>query len=456
MGQVLGFNLKRKAVILLVPLIAVIMVAVMAVTAAEYELELLVLGRKMRYEQQMSDLAYGAGGAFLNIEGLGLTEFSYFCFYESGSEGLYNAVNGDNGHAFGAYQFDNRYELQPFLKYCVEADPVTYAPFQPYLSVSRDSLQGSSGLASAWRQVYASDPHGFSSIQDQYVIDTKLNPVMDFLAGHGIHLEDRPMVIKGLVISIHNRKGWETTAGYSIVLKSGVSDSTSDEEFIRRLCQTFGEQCPGEINMRYNVDYSAPACDTICERNMATNILHGEYRVSANLDGTEIINNVPYLSQLDYGHVPYNGSGKTVKSSGCGITSFSMVASWTLGRLITPEETAPWAMANNANTVKDWDSFRKLSNHYGCHLVGQYDGPLYGGSVNRIIEALQNGYILIASHTSGYFNPSNRGHYVVFTGITSDGCIIANDPASRARSGIPVDLSTATKNCKQIWVFSKY
>ena len=37
-----------------------------------------------------------------NVLPNGLTEFSYFCIYESGGENLYNAVLGDGGRAFGA------------------------------------------------------------------------------------------------------------------------------------------------------------------------------------------------------------------------------------------------------------------------------------------------------------------------------------------------------------------
>ena len=444
---------KRLAAAALAAALAMSALAAGAYAVLMEEMQMVILGRKMKAEQEMSDLAFG--GSSLSIDGLGLTEFSFFCYYESGSEGLYNAVNGDSGHAYGAYQFDNRHELQDFLKYCYDQDPFAYAAFSPYLTCSQDSLQGSAGLAAAWRQAYAANPSGFSQLQDEYVMETKLAPVIAYHAKRGLDLSSRPMVIQGLCVSIHNRKGWETEPGYSIIEKSGVTDSTPDEEFISRLCEAFGAKCPGEINQRYNVDYSGPACGTICEKNMALNILHGEYKVTSGTEGMECYNDVPYYRQTEWAHVPYNKPGRNVATSGCGICSFSMVASWTLGRAVTPEETAPWAMANDANTVTNWGAFAKLAKHWGCHLVGQYDGPKFGGNASRISSALQQGYVIIASHTGGYFNPKNTGHYVVFTGITAEGKITANDPASRERSGVPVDFSTATMNCKQIWIFSK-
>lgn len=204
----------------------------------------------------------------------GLTEFSYFCFYESGGEGLYNAVLGDGGRAFGAYQYDYAYELQPFLAYCVAQNPNKYMAFERFLSVPKSSLLGSGSLASTWRQVYAADSEGFSRMQDQYAKEEKYMKVEEFLQGHGIDLSGRPDVVKGLVLSIHNRKGMETHAKYSYVLKSGVGNNTSDADFIRILCDTFGTR-GGNIYKRYCVDYSGPACGTICEKNMALAILNG-------------------------------------------------------------------------------------------------------------------------------------------------------------------------------------
>ena len=396
-----------------------------------------------------------------NVLPNGLTEFSYFCIYESGGENLYNAVLGDRGHAFGAYQFDNRYDLQPFLQWIYEKNPIKYGAFSPYLLVSRDSLQGSQGLANAWHSIYVADPSGFSAIQDEYVIETKWKPILEFHKVRGLDLSNRPDVVKGLCVSIHNRKGYETS-GYSYITKSGVSNSTSDEDFIIRLSECFGNDPSRgkDIHDRWLVDYSSAACGLVCEKNMALSILRGG--ISKNSDvgnpGGAMLTNVPYYNQGDYGDVGFNG--RSVATSGCGITSFSMVASYYCGRTITPAETAPWAMAHGANTVTNWGAYSILAPRYGITLERQGTGPLWGGSAEPIIQALRQGKLVIGSQTGGYFNPSNGGHYIVYTGITSSGKITINDPGNRAKTQESVanngfEQSRAFSNCKQYWIFSK-
>lgn len=170
--------------------------------------------------------------------------------------------------------------------------------------------------------------------------------------------------------------------------------------------------------------------------------------------GKETINNVPYYCQGDFTDVAFNEG--SVATDGCGITSFSMVASYLTDTTISPRDAAPYAMANGANTVTNWGAFAKLSSHYGIKLLGQYVGPLRGGDSSKIVEALQNGYIVIGSMTNGYFNPSGRGHYIVYTGITKDGKICINDPSSREKSFAGAyDQSDAFSNCKQFWVFTR-
>lgn len=385
----------------------------------------------------------------------GLSEFSYFCIYEGGGE-LYNSVMGDGGRGCGAYGFDYQYDLQPFLDYCYGMNPVKYVVFYPFTSsqCTKENLKGNQSLANAWHSAYAADPQGFSAIQDQYVLETKWAAIEAYHKQRGLDLSSRPDAIKGLCTSIHNRKGYETSQ-YSYITKSGVTNDTSDENFVVMLCNSFGSR-GGYIYERYCVDYSNGACALLCEKNMVLAILRGEFSQPGS--GGETLNNVPYFNQGDYAHVSFNG--KTVKSSGCGITSFSMVVSYYLGRTITPEETAPWAMAHGANTVQNWGSFKILADHYGITMEQQCTGPSWGGSADPIVQALSAGKLVIASHTGGYFNPSNGGHYIVYTGITEDGKITVNDPGNRAKTQESVskggfDQTTAFSHCKQYWIFSK-
>ncbi len=384
----------------------------------------------------------------------GLTPFSYFCIYEGGAD-LYNSVLGDGGRGCGAYGFDYAYDLQPFLDDCYQYNPVKYSALYPYTSAqtAKENLYGNQNLAAAWRVVYAADPIDFSRRQDAYVYDTKYLAIEAYHKARGLDLSGRPDVIKGLCTSIHNRKGMETSQ-YSYITKSGVTNDTPDEEFIIRLCDAFGTR-GGYIYERYCVDYSSGACGLLCEKNMALQILKGNY--GSGSAGAEVFNSVPYYNQGDYAHVPFHTG--SVKSDGCGITSFSMVASYYLGRNLTPEETAPWAMAHGADTVASWGSFAILASHYGITLEAQGTGPLWNGSSDPMVQALRQGKLVIASHTGGYLNPSGSGHYVVYTGITREGRILVNDPGDRAKTQEAnsggLDPETALSHCKQYWVFSR-
>lgn len=383
-----------------------------------------------------------------------LNAFSFFCYYESGGD-----YDCDGGEAYGAYQLDYRYELQTFIDWCYASDKSFYSAFAPYTSSSCDksTLLNNSAFANVWHQLYKADSTKFSKAQDDFKYTYGYKPLEETAKSrYGIDLSSRPKVIQGECLSIANRKGSEYF--YRALSQSGITNETSNEEFIRKICNTFatldGRSQGNIVYDRWLVDYSSAACGVMCEMNMALAILKGGTVSGGGTAGSERMNNVPYYCQHDYPNVAFDGG--TVADSGCGITSFSMVASYFTGRSITPEETAPWAMANGADTVINWGSFSILANHYGIKMTAQVTGPLWGGDASQAINALRNGCLVIGSHTNGYFNPSGRGHYIVYTGVTTDGRVYVNDPASRENSSAGAyDLNTAFSHCKQYWIFSK-
>ena len=447
-------QIRKKIIWIVVGTSLPVLLLLFVLIAAAMAVSLVSIGSKQETEKVRPSTSSNGYLTGLGQGMEGLTAFSYFCIYEGGNA-LYNSVLGDGGRGCGAYGFDYEYDLQPFLDYCYGTNPVKYAALYPYTSSQtvKETLYGSQSLASAWHAVYAADPAEFSRLQDSYVYDTKYLAIEDYHKRRGLDLSTRPDVIKGLCTSIHNRKGMETSQ-YSYITQSGVTNETPDEEFIIRLCDAFGAR-GGYIYERYCVDYSSGACGLLCEKNMALQILKGDY--GGGNAGTEVFHDVPYYNQGDYAHIAFNTG--TVRSDGCGITSSSMVASYYLGRNLTPAETAPWAMKNGANTVTNWGSFAILSDHYGITLVMQGTGPLWNGSTDPIIQALRQGKLVIASHTGGYLNPSGSGHYIVYTGITSDGRILVNDPGDRAKTQEAnsggLDPNTALSHCKQYWIFSR-
>lgn len=439
--------LKKKLWLIVLPVIPTLAILLVVIVASLGISQFTLLGQKKQSAE--SSVLTSSTNDFLSTIGDGtLTEFNYFVIYESG--GNYASTGGDGGRAYGAYQFDYAYALQPFLEYCYNTNPTKYSMFAPYLSssCSRSELYNNSSLAAAWTKAYNLDTEGFKDLQDEYIYINTYLPIEEYHAARGLDLSSRPDVIKGLCTSIHNRKGMETSQ-YSYITQSGVTNETSDEDFITMLCDAFGTR-GGNIYDRYCVDYSSAACGLLCEKNMCLNILNS---TTTSTVTSSVYNNVPYYNQGNYSHVAFNSG--SVATDGCGITSFSMVASYYLGRTITPEETAPWAMANGANTVTSWGAFSILAQHYGFSVSVQATGPLWGGSYEPIIQALQQGKLVIGSQTGGTFNPSGSGHYIVYTGITSDGKILVNDPGSteRTQNSSGYSYSEAFGSCKQYWIF---
>lgn len=118
--------------------------------------------------------------------------------------------------------------------------------------------------------------------------------------------------------------------------------------------------------------------------------------------------------------------GATIKSHGCGPTSIAIIASSMLGRNISPIETTA-----------------KLCARGGCSSGGSYNQSLadsmrldYGLNVTTttndqvVINALATKNALVIAHMGpGTF--TSGGHYIVLTGVTSDGMVSVADPNSR-------------------------
>lgn len=83
--------------------------------------------------------------------------------FESGGEG-WTQAGGDNGHAYGKYQFDIGYDFVNFLNFCLSYDADTYSSFQKFVSISyitkqtdrmenKPLLDAREELSSVWKQI---------------------------------------------------------------------------------------------------------------------------------------------------------------------------------------------------------------------------------------------------------------------------------------------------------------
>lgn len=125
---------------------------------------------------------------------------------------------------------------------------------------------------------------------------------------------------------------------------------------------------------------------------------------------------VPLMNQDDYGDIPY--SSGSVKSSGCGITSLCMVASYILGDLYTPEELASIAMRDRSSNAGRIES---TSNYLDLNWVKNS-----ATSKQDLVNMLEDGKMVIVL-------VKNSSHFVLCKGITPDGKILVNDPYSPFR-----------------------
>ncbi|URZ06735.1 3D domain-containing protein [Clostridium felsineum] len=146
---------------------------------------------------------------------------------------------------------------------------------------------------------------------------------------------------------------------------------------------------------------------------------------------------IPLFRQTDarWANVPY-GQGN-VATSGCGPTSFAMIISGLGGNLgawdknkdgiLDPGEAAEYSIASGYNSNSgegtSWALFDSISTaRFGINSSGEIEPSNY----NYIYDQLKNGNPVVASMHAGHF--TKGGHFIVLTGIDSDGQVLINDP----------------------------
>lgn len=177
---------------------------------------------------------------------------------------------------------------------------------------------------------------------------------------------------------------------------------------------------------------------------------------------------MPYYNQYDYPDVPYNGG--TVRSDGCGLTSFCMVASLMTGESLTPDVVAT-TVTNDENgntyaqynTVTTHSAIPNLAAHYGIEIVEQMGGPNFNCCGNPAFDMdhfkdlVTNWHPMILSLNHGYYCPGS-GHYVAVYG-TVNGNPVVYDPGSRERYIESTEGNASwdllVESCKHIWVFAE-
>lgn len=135
---------------------------------------------------------------------------------------------------------------------------------------------------------------------------------------------------------------------------------------------------------------------------------------SASPAKVKTVNGFPLYNQLDYPNKRF-GSG-TVATSGCGITSLAMVATYLTGHTYLPDELAGYFGGYGENNVQRME--------YGAK---QMRLPIHkADNIRQIFSAMKEGNvaILLMNHLSIF---SESQHFIVLNGVTKDGKYLVAD-----------------------------
>jgi hypothetical protein len=167
------------------------------------------------------------------------------------------------------------------------------------------------------------------------------------------------------------------------------------------------------------------------------------------IDESAAAGSVPLFIQWDkrWGYKNYGDSMMGI--NGCGPTCLSMVIVALTGDTdMTPYALATFSAASGYYANESGTAW-KLMNE-GAQQLGLmvHELPL---DENTIRKTLENGKPIIVSVTKGDF--TSMGHYIVLTGVASDGTIIVNDPNSPLRSAKTWDLERIMGQTRNLWAY---
>ena len=171
---------------------------------------------------------------------------------------------------------------------------------------------------------------------------------------------------------------------------------------------------------------------------------------SIDLSGEVQPGSIPLFLQWDerWGYETYGSNFLAL--TGCGPTCISMVVCGLTGDTSwNPYETAKFSEQQGYYVPGEGTSWNLMTE--GAQMLGL--NAAYGDvSADYIYSYLDSSHPMICSMYPGDFTTS--GHFIVLTGIDSDGNLIVNDPNSRIKSETRWQMDTVLPQIRSLWSYS--
>ena len=169
------------------------------------------------------------------------------------------------------------------------------------------------------------------------------------------------------------------------------------------------------------------------------------------------VREVVYYNQGEEPWASLSYGGSTIRTSGCGPTALAIVISTLTGEQITPEMTAQYAMDTGG-----YVSGRGTSHAYPANAARNWGlsvERVRREQMNYVVAELKNGKLAVVICAENTISGSS-GHFIVLTGVTSDGNITIADPGSRGRTGNLYSPSTIRSYARDlsdggIWIIGE-
>lgn len=229
-----------------------------------------------------------------------------FASCESGAEGGRSA-GSDHGHAYGIFQFDDRYTLLSFLGYCLSLDSskyadftTTYTKYKNSSSVVSSNSADTAALIQAWHNIYDADPEGFVMTQVEYFVASYYPECVSYCNSKGIDIEsdDYSPVIRGTLLSIAI---WAGNNGAKKVF-SRFSSGMTEEEMLDICYSRSTAAVKGENKVSMFLNRWTNTQKTLAAQAYATWLNGGEIPTTESGDLLSMLGGVGILHGIDGGN----------------------------------------------------------------------------------------------------------------------------------------------------------